>query len=104
MEEKQHELFPPCFFLASSLTILMSHAFFGHKLSSGHNALSPLLSSMKILGAVKIALGRGRPWLDKLFENCFKNQVKLAFTFVGFTFQMLLSYFILFMSYKEAKL
>lgn len=82
----------------------MSHAFFGHKLSSGHNALTPLLRSMKILGAVKIALGPGRLWLDKLFENCFKNQVKLAFTFIGFTFQMLLSYFILFMSYKEAKL
>lgn len=60
---------------------------FWNKLSSGQNALPSLLSSMKIPGEVKTALGLERPWLDKLLEKLyFKNWVKLAFIFVGFTF------------------
>lgn len=52
---------PLVFYLAYSLTILMSHTFFGHKLPSGQNALPTLLNSMKIPGEVKIALGHGTP-------------------------------------------
>lgn len=60
--KKSNMSFPPLvFYLASSLTILMSHAFFGHELPSGQNAFPTLLSSMKIPGEVKIALGHGRP-------------------------------------------
>lgn len=52
---------PLVFNLALFLTILMSHACFGHKLPSGQNSLPSLLSGMKIPGEMKIALGPGRP-------------------------------------------
>lgn len=60
--KKSNMNLPPLVFsLASSLTILMSHAFFRNKLPSGQNTLPSLLSSMKIPGELKTASAPGRP-------------------------------------------